>query len=154
MLKSSYSDIRGLFFFPQGTIGRVIRTRVRIRSDFAQMCCTMCLVCASIATHRTFQLWARSEPVNMPKAIESPAKCGVRAVIRFLYSEQATKNVVLRYCLFDDNARPHTAAATQKLLKRFRREVFDHTSSSARTWLSVIFISFLVWNGRRSCRSS
>ena len=70
-------------------------------------------------------------------------KCGVRAVIRFLYSEQATRNVVLRYC-----SRPHTAAITKRLLKRFRWEVFDHPPSSARTWLPVIFISFLVLNGR------
>ena len=33
--------------------------------------------------------------------------------------------------------------------KRFRWEVFDHLPSSARTWLPVIFISFLVCNGRR-----
>ena len=34
----------------------------------------------------------------MPKIIVSPAKCEVRAVIRFLYLEKVTKNVVLRYC--------------------------------------------------------
>ena len=43
------------------------------------------LVCPSVATHRTCQFCARSEPVNMPKTIESPAKCGVLAVIQFLY---------------------------------------------------------------------
>ena len=43
-----------------------------------------------------------------------------------------------------DNTQPHTAAATVRLLKRFRWEVFDHPPSSARTWLPVIFISFLV----------
>ena len=58
----------------------------------------MSLGCQSIATHRTCQFWARSEPVNMPKAIESPGKCGVRAVFRFFYSGKATKNVGLRYC--------------------------------------------------------
>ena len=52
----------------------------------------------SIATHRTCQFWSRSEPVNMPKTIESPTKCGVCVVIPFLYSEQVTRNVVLRYC--------------------------------------------------------
>ena len=62
------------------------------------MCCAMSLVCPSMATHRTCQFWARSEPVKMPKTIETPAKCGVRAVIRFLYSEPATRNDVLRYC--------------------------------------------------------
>ena len=51
--------------------------------------------------------------------------------------------------LLHDNARPHTAASTKRLLKRFRWEVFDHPPSSAETWLSVIFISFLVWNGPR-----
>ena len=89
--------IRGIFFF-QGPIGREIKTTVRIRWSFAQMCCAMSLVCPSIATHRTCQFWARNDPVNMPKTIESHAKCGVRAVIWFLYSEQATRNVVLRYC--------------------------------------------------------
>ena len=54
--------------------------------------------------------------------------------------------------LLHDNARPHTAAATKSLLKRFRWEVFDHPPSSARTWLPVIFISFLVGNGRRRTR--
>ena len=56
------------------------------------------LICPSIVTHHTCQFWARSEPVNMPKTILSPSKCGVRAVIRFLYSESVTKNAVLRYC--------------------------------------------------------
>ena len=51
--------------------------------------------------------------------------------------------------LLHDIARPHTAAVTRRLLKRFRWEVFDHPPSSARTWLPVIFISFLVRNGRR-----
>ena len=124
----------------QSPFGCEIRITVRIRWIFGQMCCAMSLVCPSIATHRTCQFWARSEPVNIPKTIESPAKCGVRAVIRFFYSEQATGNVVLR---------PHTAAATKRLLKCFRWEVFDHPPSSARTWLPVIFISFLV---RNSCR--
>ena len=89
--------LRGLFFF-QGPISRKIKTTVRIRWSFIQMCCTMSLVCPSITTHRTCQFWMRSEPLNMPKTIESRAKCGVRAVIRILYSEQATRNVVLRYC--------------------------------------------------------
>ena len=85
-------------FFFQGPIGREVRTTVRIRWSFTQMCCAMSLVCPSIATHRTCQFWARSEPVNMPKTIVSPAKCGVRNVIRFLYSEQTTRNAVLRHC--------------------------------------------------------
>ena len=84
----------------------------------------------------------------MSKTIESPAKCAVRAVIRILYLEQATRNVVFRYC-HHDNAWPHAPAATKRLLKSFRCEVFDHQPSSARTWLPVIFISFLVRNGRR-----
>ena len=87
----------GYFFF-QDPIDREIRTTVRIRWSSVQMCCAMSLVCLSIATHRTCQFWARSEHVNVHKTIQSPAKCGVCAVIRFLYSEQATRNVVLRYC--------------------------------------------------------
>ena len=51
--------------------------------------------------------------------------------------------------LLHDNARPHSAAATKRLLKRFRWEVFDNPPSSTQTWLPVIFISFLVENGRR-----
>ena len=92
-----FLKLQGLFFF-QGPIGREIRTTVRIRWRFEQMCCAMSLVCPSIATRRTCQVWARSEPVSMPKTIESPAKCGARAVIWHLYSEQVTRNVVLRYC--------------------------------------------------------
>ena len=33
-----------------------------------------------------------------PKTIEPAVKCGVRAVIQFLYLEQVTRNVILRYC--------------------------------------------------------
>ena len=90
-------NVSGLFIF-QGPIGYGIRTTVRIRWSFAQMCCAMSLVCPSIAAHCMCQFWACGEHVNMPKTIESSAKCGVHAVIRFLYSEQATRNVVLRYC--------------------------------------------------------
>ena len=85
------------YFFFQGPIGREIRPTARIRPSSAQMCCAMSPVCLSIATHRTCQFWADSDPVNMAKTIESPAKRGVRAVIRFLYSEQATRNDILRY---------------------------------------------------------
>ena len=111
---------------------------MRIRWSFAQMCCAMSLICPSIATHRTCQFWAGNEPVNMPKTIVSRQMWSACAVIRFLYSHQVTRNVVLY-----DNVRPRTAAATKRLLKRFRWEVFDHPPSSARTWLPVIFISFL-----------
>ena len=55
----------------QGPIGREIRTTVRIRWSFVHMCCTMSLACPSVATHRTCQFWAHSEPVNMPKTIVS-----------------------------------------------------------------------------------
>ena len=51
--------------------------------------------------------------------------------------------------LLHNNAPPHTAGATKRLLKRFRLEVFDNPPTFARTWLPVISISFLVWNGRR-----
>ena len=78
--------------------------------------------------------------------IESPPKCRVHAVIQFLYSDQAMRNVVFIHY----SAWPHTAAATKRLLKRFRWEVFDHPPPSAQTWLPVIFISFLVWNGHRT----
>ena len=46
-----------------------------------------------------------------------------------------------------DSVLPHTAAATKRLLKRFRCEVFEHPPSSAQIWLPVIFASFLVRNG-------
>ena len=85
-------NTRAIFF--QGPIGRKIRNTVRIKRSFVQMSCAMSLVCPSIATHCTCQFLVRSEPINMPKTIESPAKCGVHAVIRFLYSEQVTRNVV------------------------------------------------------------
>ena len=147
ILNSRIPIIRGLFL--QGPIDREIRTTVRIRWSFAQMCCAMSLVCPSIVTHRTCQFWAHSEPVNMPKRIESPVKCGVRAVIRFLYSEQVTRNVVLRYCTSSWQYSAAYCSCKKRLLKRFRWEVYDHPPSSARTWLPVIFISFLVRKGRR-----
>ena len=94
----SLENVRGYSFFFHCLIGREFRTTVRIRWSFAQLCCTMSLICLSITTHHTCQFWVHSEPINMPKTIESPNKCGVRAIIRFLYSEQVTRNVVLRYC--------------------------------------------------------
>ena len=138
------------YFILKGSIGHEIRTTVRIRWSFAHVCCAMSLVCPSIATHRTSQFRAGNEPVNTPKTVESPAKCGVRAVIRFLLFRTSDEGkFVLRYCPFDDNAPPYISAATKWLLKRFRWEVFDQPPLSARTWLPVIIISFLVLNGRR-----
>ena len=107
----------------------------------------MCLVCPSVATHLTCQFWARSEPVNMPKTIVS----------RQMWS--ACYNSIPLFRKFDEDVvllhlivRPHTAAATKRLLKRSRWEVIDHPPSSACTWLPVIFISFRVWNCRRRTR--
>ena len=81
----------------EGPIGREIKTTVRIRWSFMQMCCAASLVFPLIVSHPTCQFWERSEHINMPRTIESPAKCEVRAVIRFLYSEQAMRNVI-RHC--------------------------------------------------------
>ena len=86
---------RAIFF--QGPIGREIRTIVRIRWCFAQMCCTMSLVYPSITTHRTCQFWARSEPLNMPKTIVS------RQIWSACYNSiplfrKSDGNVVLVYC--------------------------------------------------------
>ena len=85
-------------YFVQGPVSRVIKTTVKMRWSFLLMCFVASLVCPSIASHRTCQLWARSEHVNMSRTIESTAKCDVHAVIRFIYSEQATRNVVIRHC--------------------------------------------------------
>ena len=51
------------------------------------MCWVMSLVCPSIASGRSCQFWACSEHVSMPRTIQSPAKCEVHAVIRFLHAE-------------------------------------------------------------------
>ena len=97
------------------------------------------------------QFWACREPVNMPKTIKFPAKCGVGAVIWFIYLEQAMRNDVHRYC----PSSWQCSAAYCNCNKRGswsvfdNYEVFDHPPSSARTWLPVIFISLLVWDGRR-----
>ena len=132
--------MRAILFF-QGPIGREIRTTVRIRWSFVQCL----LVYLSIVTHRTCQFWARSEPVNMTKTIESPTKWGVCAVIRFLYSEQMTRNVVLRYCP------SWQCSAAYCSCNKEAPEAFLVGSvwSSALTWLCMIFISFLVWNDHR-----
>ena len=63
--------IRWLFFF-QNQIGRKIKITVKIRWTYAQMCCAVSQICASISSHRICKFWARSEQVNMPKTIESP----------------------------------------------------------------------------------
>ena len=142
-------DLRGLFFF-QGPIDREIKTTVKIRLSFAQMCCAMSLVCQSIVTHHTCQFWARSEPVNMLKTIESPAKCGVRAVIRFTYFRTS-----------DEECCPQVLSFFRTMLGRILQlqqrgswSVYDGKClithhHPPRTWFPVIFISFLVWNGRR-----
>ena len=139
-------NYEGYFF--QGPIGREIRTTIWIRWSFVQMCCTMSLVCPSIATHRTCQFWARCEPVNTPKTIESLPKCGVRAVIRFLYLE-ASRNVGFRYFPFSWQCSAAHFSCDKETPEAFSMEVFDHPPSSAQTWLPVIFISFLVWIRRR-----
>ena len=48
-------------------------------NDALRRCvCALSLVCPSIGSHRTCKFWASNEYVNMPKTIESPAKCEVR----------------------------------------------------------------------------
>ena len=139
----------GYFFFK---VWSVTKLEPQWESDegFAQMCCTISLVCLSIVTHHTCQFWVRSEPVNMPKTIESPTKCGLRAIIWFLYSEKEWRGMLSSgTVLLHDSVWLHIPAATKRLLKRFRWEVFDHPPSSAWTSLPVFFISFLVWKHRR-----
>ena len=138
---------RALF---EGPIGRKIRTTVRIRWNFAQMCCAMSLVCPSIATHSTYQFSVRSEPVNMLKTIATPAKCGVRTVIRFLYFrtsyEECCPQVLPFFMTILDR--------TLQLQQRGSWSVFDGkcliitNHHPPGLGLPVIFISFLVWNGR------
>ena len=62
----------------------------------------------------------------MPKTIESPAKCGVLAVINSFIQNKRRGMLSSGIVLLHDSVRPHTAAATKRLLKRFRWEVFDH----------------------------
>ena len=92
------------------------------------MCCAVFLVCLSIATYHTCQLWMHSEHIYMSKTIESPAKCDMGAVIKFLYSEQATRNVVIRHCPSWQCLVTHTVAATKRLLQCFWWEEFDLTT--------------------------
>ena len=58
-----------------------------MRWSFAQMCSAISLIFPSIASYRNCLFWARSEHANMPKTIQSPAKCEVLAVIGFLYDQ-------------------------------------------------------------------
>ena len=113
------------------------------------MCCAMSLVCPSIATHRTCQFWELSEPVNIAKTRVSHQVWSAYCNLIPLFQNKRRGMLSSGIVLLHDNARPHTTDATKRLVKRFRWEVFDHPQSSARTWLSVIFISFFVWNGRR-----
>ena len=132
-------QIRGLFLF-QGPIGREIRTTVRISWSYAQMYCAMSLVCSSIATHLTCQFWARSEPVDMHKTTVSRqmwSEC-CNSIPLFIKCNEEFCPQVLTYMT---NPRPHTAAATKRLLQRFRWEVFGHPPSTARAW--PLWFSFL-----------
>ena len=133
----------------QGPIGREIRITVRIRRSSAQMCCAMSLVCPSIATHSTCEFWARSEPVNMPKIVESPAICGVCDVIRFHYSEKATRNVVLRYCPSSWQCLAAHCSCNKEAPEAFSMGSVWSPTIILPDLAPVIFISFLVWNGRR-----
>ena len=132
----------GFFFLFQVPIGYKIRTTLRIRWSFVQMWCTMSLVYPSIATHHTCQFWVRSEPVNMLKTIESPAKCGVCAVIWFLYSKQATRNVVLRYCPSSWQCLATYCSCNKEAPEAFLMGSVWLPISSAQTWLPVIFLLF------------
>ena len=129
----------GLFsFLFQGPIDREVRTTVRIRWSFAQMCCAMSLVCPSIAIHCTCQFWACSEPVNMPKTVVSRQIWS--ACCNSIPLFQNKRRGMLSSCivLLHDNTRLHTAAATYKC---FRWEAFDHPPSSTRTcslWFSSL----------------
>ena len=137
---------KAIFF--QGPIGRKIRTTVTIRWSFAQMCCVMSLVCSSIASQHTSQFWARSEPVNMPKTIESPPKCGVRAVIRFLYSEKATRNVVLRYCPSSWQCSTAHCCCNREVPEAFSMgSVWSPTI--IRPNLAPCDFHLFIWNGRK-----
>ena len=140
--------VRGLFFF-QGPIGCTTKTTVKIRWSFVQMSCPVSLVCPSIASHHTCQFWVRSEHVNMPKTIESPTKCDMCALIQYLYSERATRKVVIRHC----PSSWQCSAAHCSCNKRGSSSIFDGkcliTHHTTRTWPPLIFISFLVWNDRR-----
>ena len=115
----------------------------RIRWSFVQLCCAISLVCPVIATPRTYQFWEHSESVNMPKTIESPAKCGVHAVIWFLYSEQVTRNVVLRYC---PSSWQCSAAATKRLLKCLITH--HHSPGLCSLWFSPLSSYEMVIGGQ------
>ena len=112
------------------------------------MCCAMSLVCPPIATHHTCQFWVRNEPVNMTKTIKSPAKCGVHAVIWLLYSQQTTRNVVLRYCPSSWQCSAAHCSCNKEASEEFLMGSVWSLTIIRQTWLLVIFISLLVWNDR------
>ena len=113
------------------------------------MCCAMSLVWPSIATHRTCQFWARSEPENMSKTIVSRqmwSACSNSIPLFRTSDEECCPPVLLFFMTMFGRI---LQLQTNRLLKRFRWEVFDHPASPVQTWHPVIFISFLVWNGLR-----
>ena len=136
MLNSIYEG----YFFVQGPVGRKLRTTVKINWSFAQMYYAMSLVCPLITTHCACQFWARSECVNMRKTIVScqmwSACYNPIPLFQNKWREILSSGIVLLHV----NTQPHTAAASKRLLKHFRWEVFHHPPSSSRTWLPVIFI--------------
>ncbi|GBM08242.1 hypothetical protein AVEN_82929-1 [Araneus ventricosus] len=80
----------------------------------------------------------------MTSRIDAPTKCELRSVVRFLQAEGWFVENDQCCCLFQtlrrmrrailtsgvvfihDNARPHSAVVTQKLLKQFKWNVSDH----------------------------
>ena len=97
----------------------------------------------------TCQFPARSEPVNTPRTIVS---CQ-------MWSACCNSIPLFRTC--DEECCPQVLSFFMTILGRIPQlqqrgswSVFDgkcliNTPSSARTWIPVIFMSFLVWNGRR-----
>ena len=111
----------------------------------------MSLVCPSIAIHRTCQFWAHSEPVNVPKTIER--------VSRQMWS--ACCNSIPLFGTSDEECCPKVLSFFMTMLVSILQPqqrgswsdfdakclITDH--HPPRTWFSVIFISFLIWKGRR-----
>ena len=110
------------YFLFQGPISHAMKTIVKIRWSFAQIGCAVYLLCPSNMSHGTCQF----RVLSGPKTIKSPTKCDVHAANRSLYSEQTTRNVVIRHCTSSWQCSAAQCSCNKEVPAAFLMGRFDH----------------------------
>ena len=122
----------GYFF----KVRSVAKLELQWESDEAlRRCVAQCVICPSIATQRTCQFWARSEPINMPKTIVSrqmwSACCNSIPLLTLRWAQciwQIFAVVLLVYFFID-----HTETAIR--LSTFLKSIVESISEVLTTWI-------------------